>query len=395
MNGVLVTASIGVSLLAGEVAVRIWAPQFLRPVFRERVGGLFFLRPNLDVRVYSPSEFDTRARTTSQRFRGQRIYSPFPAPGTFRVATLGDSFTFGTGAEDTECYPAILERLLDGAARDTRVEVLNAGIPNAGPGDEALWFDHWVSGFHPHLTILMVYGGNDVSDEIHDSKFSFESDSTLVPLAPDSLAAQAGTEGWLQQRLLRLPGYDFLTQRSHLLYAVRSALTEVFAKRDKPTTAEPRSDPATLRAVSMIAAEVRWLRKKAETNGSRFVVVYVPPREELNRRSNPEAVRAVLLEAKLAEESRAHSIPFLDFDLLIRNHFGQSGPTSLYFEKDDHMRPQGYRFLAEGIARFVTDSILPSELGRGLTSTLSRQQPTASIQPMSRLIRRNRIRPIG
>jgi len=43
------------------------------------------------------------------------------------------------------------------------LEVLNAGIPNSGIGDQAIWYDRWVSDFHPELVILRRWRHRAVS----------------------------------------------------------------------------------------------------------------------------------------------------------------------------------------------------------------------------------------
>jgi lysophospholipase L1-like esterase len=344
-----------VMLLLAEGAVRVFMPQFLRPVFRERVDGAFYMRANLHARIYSPNEFDTIVNTTPQRFRGSVPYTRMPPPGTYRIAVIGDSFVFGTGAPDTECYPRILETMLAQAREHGSVEVLNAGIPNSGIGDQAIWYDRWVSAFHPHLVILTVYGGNDVADEIHDSKFRLASDGTAVPLDLRALQRQAGLEASLQSILLKVPGYDFLTQHSQLLYAVRSAITSLFARRDAVRApASATLSKAALVAIEKIAAEIRWLKHRVEASGATLAVVFIPPRRALvgAGRSFGDGTAARQLGRRLVREAAQDTIPFLDLTPLLEVRL-RAQPGSLYYQRDDHMRPDGYRLIAEAMARFL------------------------------------------
>lgn len=344
-----------VLLLLAEGAVRVFMPQFLRPVFRERVDGAFYLRASLHARIYSPNEFDTMVNTNAQRFRGSEAYTRKPQPGTYRIAVIGDSFVFGTGARDSECYPSVLERMLAQAREHGAVEVLNAGIPNSGTGDQAIWYDRWVSAFHPHLVILTVYGGNDVADEIHDSKFRLASDGTAIPLDFRALQSQTGLEASLQSIMLKLPGYDFLTQHSQLLYAVRSAITGIFARRDEVRA--PGSavlSKAAVVAIKKIAAEMRWLKHRVEASGATLAVVYVPPRRAVvgAGRNFGDGTAARQLGRRLVREAAQDTIPFLDLTPQIEVRL-RAQPGSLYYQRDDHMRPDGYRFVAEEMARFL------------------------------------------
>lgn len=64
-------------------------------------------------------------RTNRFGLRGPEI-SPRPAPGTWRIAIVGDSFTLGAQVAEKETYAARLEALLD--APGAPVEVLNLGL---------------------------------------------------------------------------------------------------------------------------------------------------------------------------------------------------------------------------------------------------------------------------
>jgi len=60
-------------------------------------------------------------------FRG-RTYAAVPAPGTIRIAAIGDSVTYGLGLTAAEAFPAVLEQQLNGHG-DQPYEVLNFGVP--------------------------------------------------------------------------------------------------------------------------------------------------------------------------------------------------------------------------------------------------------------------------
>ena len=345
----LVAGSTLVTLLLAEAAVRLVKPQFLRPVFRERIGGVVYTRPNLDARIYSPGEFDTRATTTAQRFRGHRLFSFFPPPDTLRIAVIGDSYVFGTGAGDGETYPAFLESFLrKRAARP--IEVINAGIHGSGTADQALWYERWVSHFHPGLVILDVYGGNDVQDEIDDGKFRLREDGTVV-LDSARLGSTGGILGELQPFVTSLPGYEYLTQHSHLLYLIRSAISAMATRVETDTALR---HAAEREAIERIAAEIHWLKEHVEEDGGRLVLVFTPSREALTEAEHPPpAVEAELaLEERLARQAAEEGIPFLDLTAYLQSR-SQGNPDVLYYHRDPHMRPEGYRVEAEAVAQFL------------------------------------------
>ena len=60
---------------------------------------------------------------------------------------LGDSFTFGTGVEEDEAFPARIGRRATPGG--TPAEGINAGIGGYGVPDEVAWFARYGAGLPP------------------------------------------------------------------------------------------------------------------------------------------------------------------------------------------------------------------------------------------------------
>jgi lysophospholipase L1-like esterase len=360
----LIAASTVFALLLGEFAVRLFSPQFLRPMFREQVDGAIHTRAGIKARMYSPGEFDTRVTTSEQRFRSDRIYTEVPPEGTLRIAVLGDSYVFGTGAEDEESYPAHLESLLAHVSFP-RVEVLNAGIHGSGIGDHAIWYDRWVSRFRPGLVVLTVFGGNDIQDEIDQPRFKPGSDGTMVPLSDEELVARRGFLDRVQRVVARIPGYHYLTQHSHLLYALRSMVSSRQTRMEQDVSGRYAEETA---AIERIAGELRWLHARVRQDDARLAVVFIPSLEavlENEGRFHSLKVEQEFAE-RLSQEAGSADIPFLDLTPILTGRQEQH-PASFYFQRDPHMRPEGYRLVARAVrdhlqsAGLLTPGSLPRE----------------------------------
>lgn len=84
-------------------------------------------------------------------------------PREKRILILGDSFTYGfTDFKDT--YPQQLEKLLSQDSPVNPVQVINAGIPVYGLGQELEFLRGDGFQFQPEIVILGLFVGNDFTD---------------------------------------------------------------------------------------------------------------------------------------------------------------------------------------------------------------------------------------
>lgn len=80
------------------------------------------------------------------------------APGTIRIATLGDSCTQGCHGTD-ETYPGWMEKILNENS-DKKFEVLNAGVGSYSSFQGVQRFRHAVLKYHPDI-VTVYFGWND------------------------------------------------------------------------------------------------------------------------------------------------------------------------------------------------------------------------------------------
>lgn len=146
-------------LLARAILWRSPAGQSTTPPgFGFSAGGYGDLLPNLDtVEKLMPTR-PYHLQTNSAGLRN----SEEVRDDAFRILAVGDSFVYGMYVHNRETFPARLEEQLNGRL-ETRVQVLNAGVPGYTIADEMDYLNEKGLALKPDLVILGFYT-NDIFD---------------------------------------------------------------------------------------------------------------------------------------------------------------------------------------------------------------------------------------
>jgi lysophospholipase L1-like esterase len=364
INATLVMLSLTLTLFLSELLVRMLAPQQLSIPLGTRVDGIMSQRPNIHGRYAVPGVFETTVTINSQSVRAKKEYSLEPNPGVTRIVMLGDSFTFGIGANDAETYPAMLEQVLADSFGATRFEVINAGVGGTGTGEQARQFDRWLKQFHPRIVVLTTIS-NDADDDLDRGLFVLNPGGDVRPRSVEELAGEDRPARTIRDITSLLPGYTLLSQHSHLLSLARSGINAVIvaARRASALRAIPFSQKENLLehyrsyGLPLLAREVLWLQQKVRDSGARLVVVFVPEREAVYASVAPwaEDVRwkTDVIAQSLREVCSENEIPFKDLTPRMRELSHRSSLPLYYEERDTHPAPAGYRVIAEEVANLL------------------------------------------
>jgi lysophospholipase L1-like esterase len=130
-----------------------------------------YLAKNTQELVYPPcskarhqsSEFDIFVKINSLGFRDYEY--PLTKKKKYRVAVIGDSFTFGWGVDLEDCWVKILEKELNASGLD--FEILNLGKGGASPADYAQTAEKIISVLKPDLVVVAALQANDLHQLIH------------------------------------------------------------------------------------------------------------------------------------------------------------------------------------------------------------------------------------
>ena len=281
-----------------EISFRLFAPQ----IIEVHPNGMWQLSPTRGCRLIPDFDsdhpyWDFRVRiTTSHQGLRDRAYGP-KASGTYRILTLGDSFTFGFGVEGHEAYPKQLETLLQTVRNPTHYEVINAGFPGYGTHQELLYLKEEGLQFQPDLILIGFFGGNDLQDNLLElNRFT---------IVNGNLYNKEGYERVLQARR-NLPGglpipfkdvlwahihtYRFLADRYHRLLAQLNHKETTASDFSSQTAVPIQKQEGSPRPIATVDREILEITEGflqdivtiARTNKADVALILIPDIKQIN-----------------------------------------------------------------------------------------------------------------
>jgi hypothetical protein len=297
-----------------------------------------------------------------------------PAPGTFRILALGDSFVEGYGVPLAATVTQVLEKSL--TSPGCPVEVINGATSAYSTDQEYLFYREEGARYGPRVVALFFYY-NDVYFNSVGSYFGSPKPRLVFkgprpelrrpvpePEPPETRPAESeppssasALVGWIRDRLMRgAPRtYDALA-RVGLWDPIRVVPPRMEMKvyKRKPTPEIEAAWEATSRILLA-------LRDEVASHGARLVLLYVPSRMEVSDADweltriryglDEKWDRGLVLERLRPIVGEAH-IPLLDLTPALRREDGGvlGGP---YYRYDGHWNALGHRVAAREVGRFL------------------------------------------
>jgi lysophospholipase L1-like esterase len=273
-----------------------------------------------------PKEYSVTYRMNDMGCRGR----DYPIPrdsATWRILSLGDSFTLGVGVHAPDVFSSQLEHLLSDADSAPRLrrsyEVINCGISGYSTREERLFYEQVGSRYAPDVVLLAVVDNDDIS--------------------------------WLEER--EKGYYQPVDKYQQLLFtwgALQGARDE--ARRPPPD-------------FSRVRDEVRRLEAACREDGVRLVVVAF--------QTNAGSVWDELT-AAIEDGVRGTGASVLRMGPLLANRFG--GSLMVHSQYDTHPNEVAHRLVAEALRDLLRKEGLD---GRGSRSPRSSARDSAPPQPVS------------
>lgn len=144
--------------------------------------------------------------TVETNAHGFRTHEFFPRQANeYRIMILGDSFTYGYNANQSQTYPAMLERLLQDHVTKN-ITVYSLGVPGYSTIQYALLTNIYLDYLKPNLVIV----AEDLSDFSQDAENiqNFALDQNGIPLNPKELPQPTDQEHFAIGQYGRLTAFN-------------------------------------------------------------------------------------------------------------------------------------------------------------------------------------------
>ncbi|MBI4446667.1 MAG: SGNH/GDSL hydrolase family protein [Acidobacteria bacterium] len=284
-----------------------------------------------------------------------------PASNVLRIAAIGDSFVYGVVGYDDN-----LMTLLEGElSKETGVEVMNFGVPGAGPTDylEILRLD--VLKYRPDVVLLNIYVGNDLRDGLARDRFFVAGFPAGAKVVTNPLQAVVDPARWNLYHLVRIFSLSYTSARNasfgHFVEEKGTYSPEFYGQYAS------RQLKAFLRKEGPSKNEIRVQRYlDAIVNVSRredalAVLAIFPTEYQVDARFLETALSYSRHELsdldlerpqrRLLEWAREHRVPAID---LLPSFRSAAKNERLYAKNDGHWNRKGNGLAAQVLARELT-----------------------------------------
>jgi len=243
---------------------------------------------------------------------------------TFRILGLGDSFTYGSGAEFKDTYLFQLEKMLNNREGDhPQIEIIKAGIPRYFPKTERLLLEYYGKQFKPNL-IIVGFLPNDIIDTALGPEFiKVNRSGYLTSLVADEIS---GIE-------------RFFFLHSHISRIIIKKYVEREIHRNYPIHWDEVYQPDGFHEKDWIKVEdeYRELLSLANSIDARLVILHIPMKGPWDPHDSYPAKR-------LARWCKSHNAYFVNALPMLK----KAGDWKYtYYQKDGHCRPAGYKVIAQ------------------------------------------------
>ena len=319
--------------------------------------GLFAYHPRLGwslvpgARIaHNHPDFRVSYTVNADGHRGE----PAPVPalaGQRRVLWLGDSYTFGYGANDDEIFTQVLNRRTAPALLH-----LNLAVPGTSTDQQVLLAEDEAGRLAPAVIVLVVYLGNDLIDNTLAYPLQADTAKPRFTLADGRLALESVPVPRAPKppelRRLTFAGVVLGDHAPDAGLLGRSEILRRLGWRPAAADISAGFDARLGDSVDLFAALVDRLARTAELSGARLAVVLLPGKTSVEDPAGYSGQYQDWARRRVLESLAAQGIPALDLatPLIAARAAGNRG---LFHPNEGHLTAAGHTLVADLLQPFV------------------------------------------
>lgn len=350
--------SMGLALIFGELACRAIFPKQVDLKAAEPTGNQYVYyqydpllgwsnAPNTRG-VYRRREFEYPISINRYGMRDREV-SQTPRAGQYRIAVLGDSFTWAIGAADGERFTDLIQN-------EAGIECLNFGVSGYGP------IHYWLSlervlQFQPDLIIVVFCCENDFWDNVHSKAGPYHKPFAQLRQTPTPAVEITGFPIPNSRQFGRAGPHVGLAAYSLLYRKTCSAVKRVHRYlTDRPPqgllefrnvhgyeSMLPNERAVVDQAVLINRLIFRDIKRKLDEHSVPLLLIAAPSKLEFPVGRTPDRTVGRLLNQMAADLKIVFIDPIDDFSL------------DDFWEYDGHWRPAGHLKMARVIKDYLTE----------------------------------------
>lgn len=283
-------------------------------------------------------------------------------PGVLRIATLGDSSTFGMRVDVDATWTARLARFL--ADRGTPCEALNAGVIGFTIEQGIERYRALVRQYHPDLVIAAFGAVNE-----HFPAIDLPDREKIAARASVGWARELADAARYNVRCLHLVGWIVDKARGEDRVAMRKALMRKRAEQTKLNEEMGRLDWPGKRRVEVARFRecIRELDAMVRADGGKLILMSMP---RFPDKETEEPVMVAYNEAVLATAAEL-GVPCFDVRETVRAQLAAGVRWKRLFVDYYHPSVEGHALIAAGLLPVVSSS-LPAQQAAALPPAATR-----------------------
>ena len=362
----VVIASLGTylaaDLVAGMLMIKPLSPQLIPDSVRHHK-----LVPNA-IAKFQQKDFSYVQRNNNMGLRGMEFAAEKP-DATYRIITLGDSFTMGKGVEDNQTFSFGLQKILEDELNKCerkfdRVEVLNAGVDSYSPLLSYLYLSQELAHLDPDLVIFGL-DNSDLAQEAAYRSIAVTNDSgeiIAVPGAQSKKSRSMRVRDWIENNLYMTRIVLFYTNKwmGHKDLSVAGTVSRANSEIVAHTLVNDSQDRQ--HQWDDIFESIERMNQFASQHSFEFIMTVYPwPHQVSDELWNPG--RETFMTAddvakkdydkfllSMAEEVGIRAVSTYDAFL------NYSGKDKLYFDHDMHFTVHGHEVMSLELARLLNEN---------------------------------------